>query len=70
MISNIATHITETDLRSALRTVCERAQAPLFNKVYLITALRVAYIVFPTAEAAAKVLDVSPSSNFSSATRI
>lgn len=58
MISEIASHITEGDIRSSAHTICERAQSPLFTKVNLISALRVAYIVFPSAEIASQFLNV------------
>lgn len=59
MVSNIAPQITEKDIRTTLKVICERCKAPDFSKVQLISALRVAYIVFPSVEAALTVFNVS-----------
>ena len=59
MISNLPSHIEETELKATLRRICDRVEAPLFLKVQLLSALRIAYIVFPTTESASQVLNVS-----------
>ena len=58
MVSNIAPSITEQDLRSETTKICELCNSPSFSKIQLIQSLRVAYIVFPTVDAASSVLNV------------
>ena len=60
MISNLPEDaLTESVLRQRFELICERVHIPFCLKVQLISALKMAYVIFPSAEAAAQVNEVN-----------
>ena len=60
MVSNLPDNaLSEAGLRDRFEVICDRCKIPFCLRVQMIAALKMAYVIFPSAEAAEEVNEVN-----------
>lgn len=59
MLSNMSSDVTQKQIENFFKTTCMQVGSTMFESVRVISALRMAYVVFPTINAAKTIYRVS-----------
>jgi hypothetical protein len=62
MLSNIPSEVTQKQIEAFFKTTCLQVGTSMFENIRMITALKMAYVVFPTVNASKTIFKVSFSS--------